>query len=223
MINNLNRISDLFVKSLMSAVQRLCIQQKGSPKYSVIFHQFLLNGHMLMMCNKLYGQASKQASAVCDHKSRFTHCFVGHVGSVHDQRNPIKFPNDSHLIGDLAYKLHDNLLTPYRDNGYLTERQKNFNFCHSSARMSIERAFGLLKNRFRSLLTVLPMNNTHNVPTFVLACCVLHICLLKNDELEYTFMEEIQDAPLCIAPPNRIQAGLAKRDLISERLPMRLV
>lgn len=59
-----------------------------------------------------------------------------------------KFPQDSHLVGDLAYKLHENLLVPYRDNGHLTERQRNYNFCQSSARIAIERAFGILKGRF---------------------------------------------------------------------------
>ncbi|KAL6263110.1 hypothetical protein P5V15_005911 [Pogonomyrmex californicus] len=66
---------------------------------------------------------------------RFTHCYIGHVGSVHDQRvfrlseiqdalgNPEKFPDECHLIDD-AYKLHDNLMIFYRDNDHLTERQK---------------------------------------------------------------------------------------------------
>lgn len=62
----------------------------------------------------------------------------------------LKFPEDCHLVGDSAYKLHENLLVPYRDNGHLTERERNYNFCHASARIVIERAFGLLKGRFRS-------------------------------------------------------------------------
>lgn len=70
-----------------------------------------------------------------------------------------KFPEDCHLVGDQAYKLHENLLVPYRNNGHLTEHQQNYNFCHASARIIIERAFGLLKCRFRSLLTVLAMEH----------------------------------------------------------------
>jgi len=90
--------------------------------------------------------------AVCDHQYTYIHCFVGNVGSVHDQRvfrlseeynynidDPSKFPNDSHIIGDAAYTNHEHLLVPYRDNGHLTVKQKNFNFCHSSARMATER------------------------------------------------------------------------------------
>jgi len=67
----------------------------------------------------------------------------------------------------------------------LTQRQKNYNFCHSSSRMVIERAFDLLKCRWRSLLHVLAMNNVELIPYHILACCVLHnICLLRKDELE---------------------------------------
>jgi len=97
--------------------------------------------------------------AICDHQCRFIHCYVGNVGSVHDQRvfrlsevynylnDPIKFPDNCHLLGDAAYTINEHLLVPYRDNGYLSARQRNFNFCHSSARMAIERAFGLLKRK----------------------------------------------------------------------------
>jgi len=116
---------------------------------------------------------------------------------VHDQRvfrlseiqdalgNPEKFPDDCHLIGDAAYKLHDNLMVSYRDNGHLTERQKNYSYCHSSTRIAIERAFGLLKGRFRSLLHYLPMTRTDLIAHFILACCVLHnICIFKNDDFD---------------------------------------
>lgn len=69
-----------------------------------------------------------------------------------------KFPDDSHLLDDAAYNIHEHLMVPFRDNGHLTNRQKNYNFCHSSGRMTIERAFALLKGRFRSLLTILDMS-----------------------------------------------------------------
>ncbi|KYN08603.1 Putative nuclease HARBI1 [Cyphomyrmex costatus] len=135
--------------------------------------------------------------AVCDHTRYFTHIYVGNVGSVHDSRvfrlsslqeyinNPMKFPNNAHLIGDAAYALHTHLLVPYPDNGHLTQYQKNYNLCHSSTRMVIERAFALLKGRWRSLLHVLAVNCVDFVPYHILACCVLHnICLLQKDEME---------------------------------------
>lgn len=55
---------------------------------------------------------------VCDNRKLFTHVYAGEPGSIHDSRlfeksdlfNGIQtgeftFPNDSHILGDLAYKL----------------------------------------------------------------------------------------------------------------------
>ncbi|XP_024939536.1 protein ANTAGONIST OF LIKE HETEROCHROMATIN PROTEIN 1-like [Cephus cinctus] len=156
------------------------------------------------------GHHSIQLQAVCDHERRFIHCLAGHVGSVHDQRvlrlselneymdDSHKFPYDCHLVGDSAYTIHKHLMIPYRDNGHRTEKQRNYNFCHESARITIERAFGLLKGRFRSLRTVLDMENVDLIPDFIIACCVSHnICLLQNDEYA------IEDSN-CIADDNDI-------------------
>lgn len=140
---------------------------------------------------------------MCNHKARFTHCFAGHPGSVHDQRvfrlselqewlgDPEKFPDDCHILGDAAYKLHQNVIVPYRDNGHLTPRQINFNFCHSSARIAIERAFGLLKTRFRCIRTVLAMDRCDLIPMFIIACCTMHnICLSRGDETLIQLMKQ---------------------------------
>ncbi|KAK3933187.1 Putative nuclease [Frankliniella fusca] len=61
---------------------------------------------------------SIQLQGVCDHKACFINCYLGHAGSLHDQRvfrlsevqdflgDENKFPADCHLVGDSAYKLH---------------------------------------------------------------------------------------------------------------------
>lgn len=55
--------------------------------------------------------------------------YVGNVGSVHDSRvfrlsslqdinninNPMKFSNNTHIVGDAAYTLHKHLLVLYPD------------------------------------------------------------------------------------------------------------
>lgn len=178
--------------------------------------------------------------AICDHTCQFIHCFVGHVGSVHDQRvfrlsevqsylgDMSKFPQECHLVGDQAYKLHENLLVPYRDNGHLTERQRNYNFSHASARIVIERAFGLLKGRFRSLLTILAIDRVDLIPMHILACCVLHnVCLLKGDEFNIEMIEDDLEVINCMDNNENMRdaayAGAAKRDLITERLRIRHV
>jgi hypothetical protein len=137
-----------------------------------------------------------------------------------------KFSQDSHLVGDLAYKLHENLLIPYRNNGHLTNHQQNYNFCHASARVVIERAFRLLKTRFRSLLTKLAMDRVNLIPQHILACCVLHnICLMRNDELNFEINEDDQMIDVMDNAENvpRVGAGAVKRDFICETLIIRHV
>lgn len=45
------------------------------------------------------------------------------------------------------------LITPYRDNGHLTAQQRRFNTVLSWLRQKVERAIGLLKGRWRRLLS----------------------------------------------------------------------
>ncbi|XP_036146182.1 protein ALP1-like [Monomorium pharaonis] len=137
--------------------------------------------------------------------------------------DPAKFPCESHLIGDAAYPLSKRLIVPYTDNGHLTQRQKNYNFCLSSSRMTIERAIGLLKGRWRSLLHHLAMGSVEHIPYHFLACCVLHnICLIRNDDLEIIINNEEPAYPLQLemGGHNRGEAE-AKRDLICHTLRMR--
>ncbi|XP_034234245.1 uncharacterized protein LOC117641206 [Thrips palmi] len=150
------------------------------------------------------GYPSIQIQAVCTHDLQFTSVYAGHAGSVHDARvfrlspvaqyvtNPdVYFPNDSHLIGDAAYGIHPHIMVPFKDDGHLTARQKNFNFCLSSARVSIERAFGVWKGRWRSVLECFPMVKIENIPEYLVATMVLHnICIMRNDLIEYQEMPE---------------------------------
>lgn len=99
-----------------------------------------------------------------------------------------KFPNNTHLIGDKAYPCLPQLMTPYRDNGHLTDQQKNYNFLLSRARSTIERGFCLLKKRFRCIKDLLDVQSIEWVPKYIIACCILHnICLIQNDILDVEF------------------------------------
>lgn len=74
------------------------------------------------------------------------------------------------------------MLTPYRDNGHLNHTQHNYNTKLSKTRVIIERAFGILKGRFRKLKYIY-LYNTEMIPLIILACCVLHnICIDNEDE-----------------------------------------
>ncbi|XP_053405189.1 putative nuclease HARBI1 [Mercenaria mercenaria] len=54
-----------------------------------------------------------------------------------------------HLLGDSGYPLRKYLITPVTTA--TTEKEVRFNQAHSSGRMVVERAFGMLKSRFRCL------------------------------------------------------------------------
>lgn len=161
-----------------------------------------------------------------------THCYVGHPGSLHDQRvlrlsevadylqQEAKFPDNSHILGDAAYEIHEHLLTPFRDNGHLTERQQNYNYCHSATRMAIERCIGVLKGRMRSLLHCLPMKRMDLMAEYIVACCVIHnICISQDDEVHVITIPQHNRHELNIMQQEgRRNTGIYKRNAIMERL-----
>ncbi|XP_068712793.1 putative nuclease HARBI1 [Montipora foliosa] len=121
---------------------------------------------------------------VCDDNMIFRDVLVGWPGSVHDSRilrnsslsatATNKFPGVSHLLGDGGYPLKRWLITPFRDNGYLSPRQRKL-------RSVVERSIRLLKGRWRKL-GLLDHIDLELMVHLILASCVLHnYCLLKDD------------------------------------------
>lgn len=129
---------------------------------------------------------------ICDGKKQFLGCYAGEAGSIHDaclfrrseigrQFGVLQLPQDSHLIGDSAYPLGTKLMVPYKDNGHLSNIQKNYNTKHSKSRVIIEQAFALLKGRFRRL-KLLEAVRLDLVPLIIISTCIFHnICLLYDD------------------------------------------
>ncbi|XP_076284711.1 uncharacterized protein LOC143211135 [Lasioglossum baleicum] len=180
------------------------------------------------------GFHSINVQVICNSLGQFTHVYAGQVGSVHDSRvfrnSPVArflelpaeyFPNNSHIIGDAAYSIHPHVMVPFRNNGHLTNRQINFNYCLSSTRMAVERAIGSLKMRFRALLDCLSLTDAINIPEFTLACCVLHnICLLQNDEMPAE-IQFIFDEEASLVRSSAVELGKEKRITIMNALRMR--
>lgn len=68
------------------------------------------------------------------------------------------------------------------------------------------------------------MDRVDLIPMFIIACCVMHnICLLRGDEIELNEINETENNNLHQGVAPFEQAGVAKRNLICERLPMRCV
>ena len=118
------------------------------------------------------------------------------MGSVHDacmfrrsplhqklEQNSATVMNGNHILGDLAYPLRLDVIVPYKNTGRLTRKQEKFNNSLSAARSSIERAFSLLKGRWRRL-KYLDMTMLAKIPYVIVACCVLHnICIGTLDDI----------------------------------------
>ncbi|KYN27563.1 Putative nuclease HARBI1, partial [Trachymyrmex cornetzi] len=181
------------------------------------------------LVRKTKGYETISPRVVCDHRALITHCYVGHPGSVHDQRifrqsEVATYLNneDSHLVGDCAYALHEHLLVPYKDNGHLSAAQKHYNFCQFSARVVVERYFDLLKTRLRSLVHCLPMTRIDLMAEYIVACCVIHnICILNKDELAIIPLISATDTSAQDHHIDQRQAnnnGIYKRDMIMNML-----
>ena len=182
--------------------------------------------------------------AVSDNNLLFTDCYAGEVGSVHDacmfRRSDLYsqmtsgttiFPPGSHLIGDPAYPLMTTLLTPYKDDGRLTAQKNQFNRKLSAARSSIERAFALLKCRFRRL-KYMDMTCTSLIPQCIIACCILHnMCIRCGDIVELEEGSDDDDDAVQHPTDGAVHStstvsshrqAAAKRDTICHELSSRL-
>eukprot|EP00033_Pygsuia_biforma_P004700 GCRY01005152.1.p1 GENE.GCRY01005152.1~~GCRY01005152.1.p1 ORF type:complete len:399 (+),score=33.13 GCRY01005152.1:95-1291(+) len=137
---------------------------------------------------------SIQLQALVDHQKRFRDVDIGWQGCVHDARvyshselssTLERLANETRLgeafiLADAAYPATKMILTPKKQIGPFTEQERRFNFLHSSARMVVEQAFGMLKNKWRILLNT---ENTVNadIPKAVLnACCILHNLIIDD-------------------------------------------
>jgi hypothetical protein len=97
---------------------------------------------------------------------------------------------DHHLVLDAGYPLMDWGLTPVsRLRRDLSESEASYNYHLSSARVTIERAFGQLKGRWRRLQLL--DCALERAASWVSACAVLHnVCLTANDRLKDVFDED---------------------------------
>ncbi|CAC5359021.1 HARBI1 [Mytilus coruscus] len=140
------------------------------------------------VCRKGYHAINVQA--VVDHKLRFTNVVVRWPGSTHDafilQQSALYRHMDTNLnagwlLGDSGYPLKVWLITPLANPS--NPQEQRFNNSHCKTRNIVERAFGVLKQRFRCLhktggaLSYRPERSTNIIET----CFRLHnLAVEKN-------------------------------------------
>jgi hypothetical protein len=138
--------------------------------------------------------------------AKFTYVLASWEGSAHDasisREDGIYLPN-----GKIPWRcrlcLSDKNPPPFRKTRFhLNEfsprnRPQNaedlFNIRHSSLRVTIERAFAALKNKF----IIINQKPFHTLPTqvkFVFACCILHNSILANGTDDYV-LDEVDVTP----------------------------
>lgn len=145
------------------------------------------------------GFSSLNVQFTVDVRCRITSVDCRWPGSVHDARiwrnseiAQRMQGSNSILLGDSAYPLTPFLQTPIRNP--LTRAEIAFNRVHASERVVVERTIGLLKRRFPMLGSRIRVP-LQRVPTYVVACVVLHnISILLNDHLDEDEGEEEQIA-----------------------------
>uniref|UniRef100_A0A3Q3IBX1 DDE Tnp4 domain-containing protein n=1 Tax=Monopterus albus TaxID=43700 RepID=A0A3Q3IBX1_MONAL len=150
---------------------------------------------------------SVQLQAITDHQGQFLDIFVGFPRSVHDARvlknSPVYTgklypPAGKCLLGDGGYpclRAPICLITPYREP-VQNPIQARFNTKHCRARSIVERAFGMLKTRWRSIFFKALEVSPAFVADVVACCAVLHnLCLLNGDIVIPEMVEDHGDDP----------------------------
>ena len=110
----------------------------------------------------------------------------GVMGGFHDDPMtwPSGLPFSPYIVADRGYPLLSWCITPFKMGpmgGALTNEEVWFNRKHSSTRMCVERAFGILKARFKEIGGKSSLKLDF-LPTVVHTCCVLHNILLASKD-----------------------------------------
>lgn len=98
-----------------------------------------------------------------------------HRSSLEDQmeQEARNGPPKYHIIADAAFPLNTWLMKPFLIRNNMPVMEENFNYRLSSARMTIENAFGRLKARWRILLRK-PDVHIETMRKLIYACLLLH-------------------------------------------------
>lgn len=153
------------------------------------------NGHLFFNRKQHY---SLNVLAACSSNNTFLYSNANYPGSVHDsavwQMSGLKekMPENAYILGDCGFPSEKCMLTPVH-GAIAGSSEDKYNIAHRRTRSIIERAFGMLKMRWRCLWRFRTLHyNPKTSAEIVYACMVLHnLCIRRNLQLD-TEMEEIE-------------------------------
>ncbi|XP_022873699.1 uncharacterized protein LOC111392572 [Olea europaea var. sylvestris] len=189
------------------------------------------------------GVPTQNVLAACDFNLCFTFVLSGSMGPTHDSRILVRAVHspDIHFSepADRKYYLVDSgfahrpgYMAPYKgsdvryhfqefhDHGGGRRRFRNarerFNFHHSSCRNIIERAFGVLKQRWK-ILDRMPSYSYRAQIAVVVAAMGVHNFLRRNGELDEGFhrAEEVDDEEVEVDLPDDEDEVAAEEDAVA--------
>ncbi|XP_057550644.1 uncharacterized protein LOC130828698 [Amaranthus tricolor] len=161
------------------------------------------------------GDITNNVLATCDPSLRFNYVLPGWEGSAFDPHilgthyeDPMvsKFlgvskTSNKYFLVDLGYSNAQGFLAPYKGTRYHlnlwrgsapTNYKELFNLRHSSARNTIERAFGLLKKRW-AILRKSSFYDKQTQLRIINACFVLHNFVREENLDEENLLNEVDD------------------------------
>lgn len=151
----------------------------------------------------------------CDERRIIFGVQLGYPGSVSDAtclNNSIFLRNENqtffstegnheYLLGDSGYALHPFVLTPYRRPQVAgSDDNRDFNLVHSSARVAVENAIGMLKGRWRFFKNI-PIQmkqpkDIEKIDDILFTCVILHNYLIIEGDsalMDYENELEVED------------------------------
>ncbi|XP_067628904.1 putative nuclease HARBI1 [Eurosta solidaginis] len=175
------------------------------------------------------GYYSLNVMILCDYKMSIRCVDARHPGANHDsfvfnvsdlkvhlERN---VQSNSWILGDAGYPLKTYLMTPFRmaESG---SPQSHYNTVHSKARNIIERTIGVVKSRFRCLLSARGLHySPEKAKQIVNCCCALHnICqhfrVEPPEDIPPTFDADISNEHLSVERETEDTARMVRNNIM---------
>uniref|UniRef100_A0A1A8S174 DDE Tnp4 domain-containing protein n=1 Tax=Nothobranchius rachovii TaxID=451742 RepID=A0A1A8S174_9TELE len=224
-----------------SSFHKLCGFMEGvlSPQDETVRAPIPLEMRVAIVLYKLASCAEYRvvANQFGVHKStvkKFVYAFC--KGMAH--RLP-KEPRDIHgtavdlfLLGDPAYPLTKWLMKGYTHSPHITAEQESFNVYLSSARTTVEIAFGRLKSRWQVLMKRSDFHHTFT-PHVIATCCALHnfceseeenvvpVWTAESERLEHQFPQPTVQVYSTAEDSEGVRARLALTEYMSANFPLR--